>query len=282
MITPLQLHLKRLYATPDALTSAVDSASVGAAGVVRALVLEVARPADWGVVSGLWRAVQHELDLPAPAVAVNGVDGYQLWFSVQHPVDAAQAHRFLTGVMQRCAPGVAVSRVATWPSLQQCRLPTDNGACDTPGGFACVPGLQVSEGRWSAFVAPDLAALFEQEPWLDVPPGDAAQADLLSRLGSADAQAFSHAVQKLSPAAVDGIPDAGAGANSNAGSPSAAQPLPSNQLPSISAAAPLGAPHATPRVASLDARAFLQSVMADSAVPLHLRIDAAKALLSGG
>ena len=43
-----------------------------------------------------------------------------------------------------------------------------------------VPQLQAETGRWSAFVAPDLAAVFGDEPVLDIPPGDEAQAELLA------------------------------------------------------------------------------------------------------
>jgi hypothetical protein len=34
-----------------------------------------------------------------------------------------------------------------------------------------VPVLREASQAWSAFVAPDLAAIFEDTPWLDLPPG---------------------------------------------------------------------------------------------------------------
>lgn len=71
-MNPLQTELQRLYSAPE--------------GVVRALVLELARPADWGLLSPVWRGLQTDLALPAPAVMVSGVDGYQLWLSLAEPV----------------------------------------------------------------------------------------------------------------------------------------------------------------------------------------------------
>jgi hypothetical protein len=49
------------------------------------------------------------------------------------------------------------------------------------GRHAALPGAPLPGGeRWSAFVAPDLAPLFTDTPWLDLPPGDDGQATLLA------------------------------------------------------------------------------------------------------
>jgi hypothetical protein len=80
----LQLEVHRPYATrPSAgldATAPDESRLVDSSGAVRAMVLEVAGPADWDATSRVWRGVQADLELPAPAVAVTGKDGYQLWF----------------------------------------------------------------------------------------------------------------------------------------------------------------------------------------------------------
>ena len=57
------------------------------------MVLELTGPADWDVLSAVWRGVQADLELPAPAIAVSGTDGLQLWFSLEAPVPAAQLSR---------------------------------------------------------------------------------------------------------------------------------------------------------------------------------------------
>ena len=69
---------------------------VDAQGRVRALVLQLGRPADWRALSRLWQGVQLDLAWPAPAIAVSGKDGHQLWFSLAQPVPVAQARALLT------------------------------------------------------------------------------------------------------------------------------------------------------------------------------------------
>ena len=46
----------------------------------------------------------------------------------------------------------------------------------------CMEQLRYAKANVLGFVAPDLAALFADEPWLDLPPSSDAQADLLARL----------------------------------------------------------------------------------------------------
>jgi hypothetical protein len=93
--------------------------------------------------------------------------------------------------------------------------------------------------RWSAFVAPDLAPLFAETPWLDLPPGDDGQAQLLEALKPVPPAALAAAEAALAPAAVA----------------APAAPAPGDPV------------------------AFLLRVMQDEAAPLALRVDAAKALL---
>jgi hypothetical protein len=113
---------RRLYAPtapgPDAVAQAdpIDGTHlVDAQGRVRALVLQLGRPADWSALSRVWQGVQLDLAWPAPAIAVSGKDGYQLWFSLAQAVPVAQARTVLTAVQARYLGDVAPARVDLWP-----------------------------------------------------------------------------------------------------------------------------------------------------------------------
>lgn len=221
----LQSELHRLYLQP------VPPGSEG----VRAAMLALAKPADWGALSAVWRGVQSDLGLPAPAIAVSGTDAYQLWFSFAEPLPQAQAQAFVEALRTRYLGEIAGARI---------------GMLSAPDALAnALPPRQAGSGQWSAFVAPDLAPVFAEEPFLDTEPGAEGQADLLARLPSmrsADMRA-AQAQLGLGPA----------------------------QAPSSVAAA---APPA-PGDDRLEARRFLRQVMQDDSVTLALRIEAAKALL---
>jgi len=226
----LAAELQRLYALPA-------PAGAGPADV-RALVLELGRPADWDALARVWRGVQADLQLPAPGIAVSGHDGMQLWFSLQQPTPAGHAADFLARLCAHYLPGVAPTRLRTTPSA--------GGAA---GPAPTVPAQQPGVDQWSAFIAPDLAPVFVDAPWLDIPPGAEGQADLLAALQPIKPAAFDAALQRL---------------------PGQAQPSPSP--PAASATPAAGA-------ADLDPRRFLQQVLNDETAPLALRIEAAKALL---
>ncbi|MDY0743777.1 hypothetical protein SNE35_04640 [Paucibacter sp. R3-3] len=195
-------------------------------GRTRAARLELARPADWDALGALWRGVQADLGLPAPAIAVNGVDGYQLWFSFATPQPLDEIAAFLDALRQRWLAGIAEARFST--SLR----PDEEE----------LPPRQTGDEQWFAFVAPDLAPVFAETPWLDLTPNPEGQAELLSRLASIADADFRRAMQDLAPA------------------------------PTTSAA-PAG------KATESDPLAFLSRVMNDTAAPLALRIEAAKALL---
>ena len=243
----LDTELNRLYlgglvfAQGDAQTLSL----IDARGRVRALVLEVAQPTGWEALARAWHGVQAELELPAPAIAVSGTDGLQLWFSLEASVDVARAHDFLESVRARFLADVPASRIRLLPDPAE------------PGRHApLVPELQASGDAWSAFVSPDLAGVFSETPWLDVEPGDEGQAALLRGLQSIKSAAFDAALAGLRA----GAPLAHAGA-----------PAP-------------GHPDATPTPGATtapedDPRRFLLRVMNDETVDLALRIEAAKALL---
>ena len=199
-------------------------------GAGRALVLSLGRPADWDLVSAVWQGVQRDLALPAPAIAVSGSDAYQLWFSVASPVAPGDGLAFLDGLRQRY-----------WPDVKPARV-----ACLAGESLPVVPQAVDADGNWSAFVARDLAPVFSDTPWLDIPPNEDGQADLLQGLGVITAEAWMAARARLSPA------DAPA-------------------LATVTAMAPSGT--------VTDPKEFLLRVMNDPGAPLALRIEAAKALL---
>lgn len=247
----LQSEWYRLYlphTTADTDTEPVESGLIDGDGRVRAMALELARPADWDAVSKVWQGVQVDLELPAPAIAVSGRDGYQLWFSLAEPLPIPEAAAFLESLRTRYLGDVARDRVLLMPAA-------DTSAPQQGRHAGPVPALQAQSGNWSAFVAPDLAPMFVDSPWLDIPPSPDGQADLLSGLdciGSAD---FRKARERLGPA------------RTPAGTHSA-----------LTSSGPTDAGSAQPG-ACLDPKRFLLEVMNDDAVALGLRIEAAKALL---
>lgn len=257
-MSTLQAELDRLYLSNGRNIQSVHSADSGLIapdGTVRAMVLELARPADWTLLSTVWRGVQTDFELPPPAIAVSGIDGYQLWFSLAEPVSVAQARAFLESLRLRYLSLVAPGRLLMMPAVDAAM----------PGKIQhamLVPALQPATGRWSAFVAPDLAAIFSGEPWLDLPPNPDAQAKVLSRLECIKPAVFHAILQRLTPAAgPQTLP-----MTSVADETDCSQ---ANQEVKASAL----------HVNSLDPKDFLLDVMNDKTVELHLRIEAAKALL---
>ncbi len=256
-MTPLQSEIRRLYLPPSADgersaegRSAAASPLFGPDRRVRCMVMELTRPPSWKLLGAVWQGVQAELELPAPAIAVSGTDGLQLWFSLAEPVAVAEAHAFLEGLRLRFLPEVTRSRLRL--------LPAADASPAHPGSHAAlVPALQTPGDNWSAFVASDLAPVFADTPWLDIPPSEDGQATLLRGLAPMKPAAFGAAMQLLAARPVQ-VP-----------LPALQAPSPPHVLQAPGAEAP----------ASQDPRRFLLQVMNDATVPLPLRIDAAKALL---
>ena len=242
----LDTELNRLYlgglvfAQADAQTLSL----VDARGRVRALVMEVVQPVGWDALAAAWQGVQAELELPAPAIAVSGNDGLQLWFSLEASVDVARAHAFLEALRARFLANVPAARV---------RLLPDPAEPDRHAPL--VPRLQPSGDAWSAFVSHDLAGVFSETPWLDIEPGEEGQSALLRGLQSIKPVAFDAALARLDADALDAR-HARAGA----------------VTPSSPASSGMNEP-------TDDPRRFLLRVMNDETVALALRIEAAKALL---
>jgi hypothetical protein len=244
----LQSQLHRLYGLAEG-----DDACglITADGQVRTLVLALGRPADWSALAPVWHGVQIELQLPAPAIAVSGTDSYQLWFSLAEPVPAAQAQGFLEGLRARYLADIAPRRLDLLPAASGLRHADP------------VPAAQAQDDVWSAFVAPDLAPMFADAPWLDLPPNREGQAELLARCTSIGPADFRAALQQLQPQAP-------------AAEPAAAAPVPVQ-----TGATRLSVDAARPQ-AFTDPRQFLLAVMNDERVDLALRIQAAQALLPSG
>lgn len=248
----LQTQHRRLY-LPPATEATQARGLLGPGGQVRALVLALRGPADWDTLAPVWRGVQADLGWPAPAIAVNGREAFELWFSLADPLPRAEAAELLAQLQRRYLVDVRPERVRTWPGA--------DAATEPP---ACPPFAAGPE-RWAAFVTPDLPAVFGDDPALDFQPGDDAQAELLSRLVSIQPADWQAALAQLQPAA--------AGAAIAAPAPFAL---------STAAAPAAGRQHAALSGPYQDPRRFLLDVMNDPSVGLALRIEAAKALLTNG
>lgn len=222
---------------------------------VRALVLGLGGPADWAALAPLWKGVQADFKWPEPAIVVDGRGAFELWFSMAEPLPRREAVHLLGELRRRFLAGVRDERLHAWPSA--------DAAAELP---ACPP-FAVGPERWAAFVTPDLPSVFGDDPALDFEPAADAQAELLARLRSVSAAALRKAqtalVQKAAP-----------------------PPAPPPPAPPLQAhtAEPAQSGFKAAAINSVtghfkDPRTFMLAVMNDPAVPLALRIDAAKGLL---
>lgn len=244
-MTRLQSQLQRLYQLHPTASGLADQQAL-----VRVMVLELARPADWDLLSRVWRGLQADLELPAPAVAVSGIDGFQLWFSLEQPVTVDHARAFLQALCARYLPDTDPGRLRLTPAASATTL-------EAPAGPS-VPALQQRTGHWSAFVTADLAPIFADTPWVEDPPSDDGQAVVLSQLVSIKPPAFGTALERLGLSALQ------------RDAPESTTPT----RPADSTTARPGASHKC-----LDPKQFLLQVMNDERVALALRVKAAKALL---
>lgn len=239
----LQPELDRLYGlNRDAVVRPALENPGGAPvpGDLRVAVLELAQPAGWAQLSSVWQGVQSELELPAPAIAVSGVDGLQLWFSFASPVSSSVRLCFLEALRDRYLAAVAPKQLRLFAG--ESAIPAE-------------PTGEVRPQRWSAFVTSDLASIFAETPWLDIAPGDEGQATILRALTPMGSVAFQAAFDRLAT-----------------GREARSQPVvgvPTFALPLGAPVGPAGAP-----------ATFLTTVMNDTEAPLSLRIEAARILLS--
>lgn len=265
----LFMERQRLYAVSPAhgRASAEDPALclLDEAGRTRALVLGLAHPADWVAMARVWEGVQNDLGWPAPAIAVDGREGLQLWFSLAEPVSAMQAQGLLQALVTRYLPDVQARRLSLWPRS----TPLVEGESSSPVSHASPVPAEHAGGQWSAFVSPGLAPVFADTPWLDVPPGAEGQADLLAGLRSVDGALLEHPIAGLNASS--------ASASLRIARDSASAPGPAG----VAVVAPMATESAAhpAAVSDTEPRDFLLRVMRDEQVDLALRVEAAKALL---
>lgn len=289
----LDTELQRLYLPPQpasvpqasAAAQHASPALIDADGQVRALVLELASAASGEAVAALWQGLQNELELPAPAIAISGA-GYQVWLSLSEPIPVAQAREFLESLRRRLLAGIAPRHVQLLPGLPSgttdaAEAPDIPGTSVPASHARLIPAQLDESGRWSAFISPHLAALFADEPWLDMEPSPDAQADLLLGLKSMAPADFQRARLQLAPAEAVSIFAAPPAPAALAGQAAATGKQPDLEN-SPDAQANTATGHQEPRTAlaaEQDPRRFLLAVMNDPSVEMGLRIEAAKALL---
>jgi len=191
----LILELLRLYLAPGTSpellarriagesTAAIDLAD--GAGRVRAIVLAFRKQRDsdearhWTLLCEVAHALQAELDLPAPAVSVSGIDGYGLWLSLAAPVPTAQAQEFAA-------------------LLHQAYFPEVKSTADDAGTLVALPPcIHPVSGKWAAFIHPGMGASFADESGLEMAPPPGGQVAFLDGLHSIDAAQFDAALAVL-------------------------------------------------------------------------------------
>lgn len=228
-------------------------------GMVRAMVLDFASAADWAAVAKLYQAIQEDLELPAPAVAVSGRAGYQLWLSLSACIPAAEASLFLAALRDQYLADLPLAELGCHP---------DSGrAAGGPSLVTLVPALHEATGKWSAFIDPSMGAMFVDESGLDMAPNPDRQADMLSGLASIKTADFQRALAQLQSAAAAAAKRREESADEPGGG--------------IRSAPDLGRPRARLNVGNhyADPQSFLLAVMNDASASAGQRIKAAKALL---
>ncbi len=167
-------ELQRLYLLPGQSEAESD-------GSMPARLLCLALPArNWEAATELLRALPEELDLPSPAVSVDG-EGFRLWLSFADALDAALGQRFVAALQRRFLPELAADRLQI-----------------VTGRIALPPSPLDDEGeRWAAFIDPGMGSVFVDEPSLDFSPNPDKQAELLSGFASISGRAFAQALARL-------------------------------------------------------------------------------------
>ena len=262
----LVAELRRLYLLPEPLSHSPEADNTTVAlnlversGMVRTMVVDFGRAADWEHVATLYQRVQDDLELPAPAVSVSGSEGYQLWFSLAEPVSAEQVRFFVGALSRTYLQEIAPEHLKFWPDADAALL--EASRLDLP------PALHGTSGKWSAFIDPGLGSMFISDPGLGVAPNMDRQADLLTKLESIKASEFQRALNALQERTEAAI--------------QADQPASKSR----EEVCPMGA-HSAQAPSQLnigrnfsDPKIFLLAVMNDSSVSVDHRIEAAKALL---
>jgi hypothetical protein len=154
-------------------------------GLTRAMVIAFRKMDDseeahhWSRLCAVANAMQAQLGFPAPAVSISGANGYGLWLSLEAPVPAAQAQKFLELLRKAYFPDIDLRPDAVSAPVE---LP---------------PCLHQSTGKWAAFIHPGMGASFADESGLEMAPPFAGQAAFLEGLHSISEAKFLHALKIL-------------------------------------------------------------------------------------
>lgn len=229
-------------------------------GYARALVVEFSRSAHWPQAAALCQALTEELELPAPALAVGGPAGYQLWLSLAEPQPVAALHAFLQALVHKYLADVPAAARRCYP-----------GDGEEENNGPRLPPARLANEGWSAFIDPTMGAMFADETWLPMAPNADKQADMLAALKSISTTDFQRALAQLQAESAAAMAD----------EPLAEPPAQPTAKPFSVAPAATAAPLAAPSLGSQfsDPRDFLLAVMNDAGASTEQRIEAAKALL---
>jgi hypothetical protein len=233
--------------------AAVALALVGPAATVRTMVLTFRQADAWARVASLYRALQSDLALPAPALSVSGRAGYRLWLSLAEPLPLAQARRFLNALQQKYLADLPIADLELLPAPISAE----------PDLVRLPPALHAGSGRWSAFIDPSMGSMFIDEAGLEMAPSLAKQADMLAGLDSIASGDFEQALALLETAP----PTVAAPIEREA-----AASQPGSDTADASERLSVGGHFSDPQ-------SFLLAVMNDPTASARQRIRAAKALL---
>ena len=229
---------------------------VSSDGMARAMIIAFKRVGDWAMVAKLFQAVQDELDLPTPALAISACAGYQVWFSLAEPVPVAQARIFLNALQLRYLADLPAAYLEFLPDLSKSPV------------IKLVPALDKASNKWSAFIDPSMGSMFVDGPGLEMVPNLDRQADMLAGLKCIKAGDFERVLAHFQAVAERDTE------------------LTELALRHAEVAAVAAAPEAGDGRAMLNVGGgfqhpccFLLAVMNDVSASAHHRIDAAKALL---
>jgi hypothetical protein len=192
-------ELTRLYLAPEAVTREALAQHIAgkntlaiklttADGLTRALAIPFRKirgdgeAGHWSRLCDVANALQADLDLPAPAVSIDGAQAYRLWLSLAEPVPSNQAQDFLELLCQAYFPETELAPDAATAPVY---LP---------------PCLNPRSGKWAAFIHPGMGASFADESGLEMAPPLAGQAGFLEGLESIEPELFMRALGKLQKA----------------------------------------------------------------------------------
>ncbi len=192
----LMTLLKKLYLPSDSLSvealtqhlpgqKTLALSMLNTQGLTRAMVIIFNKVGNhdedrhWTRLCSVANTLQSEFGFPAPAVSISGDHGYGLWLSLESPVAAEDAQKF-----------VQLLHAAYFPDMElaadSVRIPVELPPC-----------LHAATGMWAAFIDPGLGASFADEAWLEMAPPIAGQIALLKDLHSISAAQFNAALKQL-------------------------------------------------------------------------------------